>query len=643
MGIKLLLNNHQAPGDTLMMTCAVRDLKKCYPQYDIMVDTNCMHLWDYNPNLTVFDEADIDLKIGPKIATQQSHDSGLHFCNAFRVCLEYLLNLPIKQGPIKPDVHLSKWEKERPPLIEGKYWLITAGNRPPKGGHKFSSKAWPVNRWQEVVDLLPDITFVQIGTEEHFPPETRLKGENVIDYIGMTEDPETGFRDLFNLFYHCQGSVGLVSLQMHLAAAFDKPCVVIAGAREPTSWEAYPFHKYLHYQGAMRCPKGDGWQQSDTMTRACWRGDIEACTNKVNGYAKCLSMITVDDVVNAVKSYYEGGRLELGDTEQKVTPYVVKKKPVFRLLANAKCYLGGERSVVWLLKAMRDKGYATEFVPATHVCSEFKAQLDGGVTITDKVTSPCDIFMVYSNDLVYGFKEERFKVFELLKAKRKFMVLNYRIGKACEVDWASDWDGYIFLNSELRGAYLSKSPMAKTYVLPPPVDLAPFLEVRPKYNQTLHMVKHSSQGDNKHPTNTQALIDSIRKHHPSAKFSFMPAPTFLEDGVGISKFSVNQISVLEFLARGSCYWYPLPEKYLDNGPRTIIEAMAAGLPVIADCRGGALDRVTSSTGWLCSHEFCYEDVAKRLSPKLLAKKGEAARERAIKEFNPDRWVFTITD
>jgi ADP-heptose:LPS heptosyltransferase len=138
----------------------------------------------------------------------------------------------------------------RKPIIEGPYWIFIYGGEP----------GWPskqYNRWQEVINILKDdIQFVQLGVSSHPYP----KLENVIDYIGKTQDRNTGIRDLFNIFLHAQGSLGLVSMHMHLSAAFNNPCVVLAAGREPASFTQYYGHQYVHNNGALPCVE----------QKACW-------------------------------------------------------------------------------------------------------------------------------------------------------------------------------------------------------------------------------------------------------------------------------------------------------------------------------------------------------------------------------------
>lgn len=649
--IKIRIHSGLAPGDTLMCTCGVRDLHVHFgDKYAINVATNHMRIWDYNPHLSpVFKEAHIDVRVGPGIGTRGSHRSGLHYANAFRLSLESILNIKIPQGPVRADIHLSEQEKAAPPLVDGHYWILMNGRKEPGQG-KFTSKTWPWERWQEVINALPWITFVQAGS----PDDTwqGLQGDNIINLVQETFD----LRKLMKLFYHAQGSFGLISLQMHMAAAFNKPCVVIAGAREPATFEAYPDHRFLHFQGSMKCsllnkqrePVPNKWQQGGSLTWACWRDGIEACGQRTEaGYAKCLDMVQAGDVVRAIESYYEGGRL--GKPGKTASVYIAPKKPIFRMIAGARAYLGGERSVCTIMRMMEKAGYAVEFVlkPGAKMCEGFKKNI-GAAKITHKLTEPCDILMLYANDWIYELNKPAYQIFEKIQANKKLMVLNYRLGKAGQVPWTLGWNEYFFLNSSIRNQFLDKLPelystVVQTRVLAPPVILEPFLVAKPKYKQRLHLLKHSSQGDNKHPKETEELIYKIREaHSPLTVFSFMPPPSFLPDIEGVRKLHTDEISVLQFLGSGNCYWYPLKKDFNDMGPRAIVEAMAAGLPILADNRGGAKERVTEETGWLCDSFEDYPKAIAGVTVETLQQKGQAAKERAREEFDPEKWVKAIT-
>lgn len=107
-------------------------------------------------------------------------------------------------------------------------------------------------------------------------------------------------------------------------------CVVFAGGREPAQWEAYPHHQYISTNGALNCCDNGG----------CWKsrcqkvGDGDAKDEDLCLYpvpvsdnlqiAKCLSMISPDDVIRRIELYYEGGALQYngGASNSAAKPHV---------------------------------------------------------------------------------------------------------------------------------------------------------------------------------------------------------------------------------------------------------------------------------------------------------------------------------
>jgi len=119
---------------------------------------------------------------------------------------------------------------------------------------------------------------------------------------------------------------------------------VLAGGREPTHWESYPTHKYLHHVGALECcDQGGCWR-----SRAFELGDGDekdkslcvkpvSLNRKVNipntkkqvdlKIPKCLDMITHKHVIEAIESYYDGGILEYGVGWNGIQSKLNKDKP----------------------------------------------------------------------------------------------------------------------------------------------------------------------------------------------------------------------------------------------------------------------------------------------------------------------------
>lgn len=316
--IKLILRNFQSPGDIVMMTAALRDLHKTYPGWFLTdVRTSCPAIFENNPYITPLSDDDLEV-----IQIQASYDlihrsnsGAYHFIHGFIMDLEERLGIRINVTEQKGDIHISELEKSwfsQIREISGRdipYWIINAGCK-----NDFTCKLWEMARYQAVVDHFPQITFVQIGAKEH--NHLPLVGPNVINLIGKTD-----LRQLIRLVYHSAGVITPVSLPMHLAAAIEvhpryrrktRPCIVIAGGREPSSWEAYTNHLFLHTCGMLPCcdlggcwcsriePLGDG-DEKDT-TNLCRNPVVSESGQKI---PKCMDMITVDQVCQGIRDYLD--------------------------------------------------------------------------------------------------------------------------------------------------------------------------------------------------------------------------------------------------------------------------------------------------------------------------------------------------
>lgn len=287
-----------------MLTCAVRDLKLTKPDLLINVGTSASYLWDNNPYLSrEVSEKSADLVIDagyPLINRSNSHT--YHFIHGFRLDLATKLGIPIKAGPHTVDIHLSSLElvKMHPDLPE-RYWLLNAGHK-----NDFTAKMWEYSRYAEVVERLQGIvTFVQIGLDEH----THKPIPGAINMLGKTNG-----RKLIPIMYRAAGVVTGVSFPMHLStmpvvdgvSCGKRPCVCIAGAREPITWIQQPNMHALHVCGMLDCCREGGcWKSRVAPLNDGSNMDKSICANPVTGSSgqiipKCMDMISVDDVVNKI-------------------------------------------------------------------------------------------------------------------------------------------------------------------------------------------------------------------------------------------------------------------------------------------------------------------------------------------------------
>ena len=342
MSERLTIVSKQCPGDFVVMTAMLRDLHRAYPgHYQTMVKTLQDDIFLHNPYASHF-------AAGPRERSWKAQYSNLnspynihrannartHFMWGFIGDLNLYLGTKIILTEFKPDLYLTDEEK-RTPIIEKPYWLFSSG-----GKSDFPAKIWDRGNWSTVVKMLNGrVKMVQVGGGSHIHPPV----QGAIDLVSKTT-----FRELMRLIYHSEGVICAVTCFMHVAAAFNKPCVVIAGGREGWWWEAYTKenrlfnmrvgdpnwnpaspdnfvpHHYLHTIGKLECCMDKGcWNSVVTRDSGPWDGrpathyfGRKVCTNvdTVAGRKTphCLQTITPADVLLAVEWYYAQGILSWG-------------------------------------------------------------------------------------------------------------------------------------------------------------------------------------------------------------------------------------------------------------------------------------------------------------------------------------------
>ncbi len=304
----LILRNHLSPGDVLVMTAAVYALHKAHPgRFLTAVDTTAPAVWEHNPDVKQgLEDAEVVACHYP--AVHRCNQEPIHMLLGYSEFLAHALQVPVPLCINRPVVYVSDEEKgwlnqvQEQKGYAGKFWLINSGIK-----QDFRAKLWPW--YQELVDLLQgEVQFVQVGSLEHLHKPLR----GVINLIGQTDQ-----RQLVRLCYHAQGVVCGTTFLMHLAAALQKPAVVLAGGREPKSWNTYPFQTLLNNVGALSCTVKNGKPEACWKSRVVLVGDGQEQDNSLceqpvlleTPVGKCMTMIKPGTVADAVRAYYLGGVL----------------------------------------------------------------------------------------------------------------------------------------------------------------------------------------------------------------------------------------------------------------------------------------------------------------------------------------------
>jgi len=112
-----------------------------------------------------------------------------------------------------------------------------------------------------------------------------------------------------------------------------RPCVVVAGGRQPAHWAAYAHHQFLHTHGALPCcGKGGCWR-----ARTLPLGDgteldrpSQLCLDVAGDLPRCMDLITSEEVIRRIDYYFQGGILSyLRPAEARAARKAVDQSPKY--------------------------------------------------------------------------------------------------------------------------------------------------------------------------------------------------------------------------------------------------------------------------------------------------------------------------
>ncbi len=292
---RFILKNHQCPGDIMMLAACVRDIKKWNPHFEIDIRTSCDAIFEHSPYITPMSEDDPSVRVLDmhyEMIHESNQNMNNHFIHGFIFDFNQQTGSSIKLTDFKPCIHLTDEEKKNPVFDDQpkKFVVLNSG-----GKTDYKTKIWWPEAWQEVVRLCKDIQFIQVGKNDKKDTGAGkaahivLKGKNISSRID-----QTSMREMIRLIYQSVGTASVVTSVMHIAAAFGRRAVVVAGGHEPWWWERYPGHDYFHTIGQLECCKLGG----------CWKKECENKNSK-NGHQKCLELIKPLDIANAIKSWFK--------------------------------------------------------------------------------------------------------------------------------------------------------------------------------------------------------------------------------------------------------------------------------------------------------------------------------------------------
>jgi ADP-heptose:LPS heptosyltransferase len=305
---RLLLTNHQSPGDCLVMSAAIECLHRQHPgRFRTAVDSPCPAIFEHNPYV----ERPLSFEGWDRIEMEyplihRSCQEPRHFMEGYAESLGQRLGVPLRLTANRPSLYLSAEECGAVPQVQAltgrrtRYWVVVSGTKT-----DFTAKGWGRDRYQEVVDRLAGtVFFVQAGEASHLHPPLR----GVLNLVGQTDT-----RQFLRLCYHAEGGLGGTTFAQHVFAALEKPYVCILGGREPVSWVGYPRQQTFHTIGMLRCCEKQACWKSRTVPLGDGADDKHSfCEDPLPGdepVPRCMGLIRPEEVAAAVVRYYSGGAL----------------------------------------------------------------------------------------------------------------------------------------------------------------------------------------------------------------------------------------------------------------------------------------------------------------------------------------------
>lgn len=262
-----IINLFNGIGDTVLLTIAIQEIKKKYPNIKLNIITKYPELLDNIDGIfsTNCPETYWSLDFAYfKVRNDKLRDENL--------LNEFFKKIYIRVYDYSPSLVLSEKEKKDADqhLTGIKKPFITINTN-----SKERTKNWPPEYWQLVVnDLKEQYTIIQLGDQN----EPYLN--HVIRWAG-----ELSLREACAILEKASFHLGIVSFLMHVAHALNTKSIIIYGGRETPENSGY--EKNINIINPIECSP-------------CWMHTTEGEICPYNN--KCLKEITPETVLSTVKN-----------------------------------------------------------------------------------------------------------------------------------------------------------------------------------------------------------------------------------------------------------------------------------------------------------------------------------------------------
>ena len=249
------------------------------------------------------------------------------------------------------------------------------------------------------------------------------------------------------------------------------------------------------------------------------------------------------------------------------------------------------------------------------------------------------------------------------------MVFHNTEGKNVEGEWPFSWlkrwplmavhhnksqpcfyaDVDIFVSQALLDQYKNIQHRMNYRLIPPCIDLRSYQLIERKENNDRCVIgKLTSDYHTRFPPELPPILNKVNKEVPHVDFVLVGGAKYWGKAKlpSCSMPSIGSKDPAEFYRSFDIFVHMNKKGTVDSWGRVISEAMASGLPVVCQGKGGPAEQVThGETGFLCNTDDDYVKYLSMLAcdAAMRYEMGMKARDRALSEFGIERFRKETVD
>jgi glycosyltransferase involved in cell wall biosynthesis len=203
----------------------------------------------------------------------------------------------------------------------------------------------------------------------------------------------------------------------------------------------------------------------------------------------------------------------------------------------------------------------------------------------------------------------------------------------------------VFVSDSVLKYYDNVKPRMNWKLIPPCIDLSSYAAL--KRGVGLHgdrcvIGKLTSNHPTRYPPKLLDILGEVQNQVPEVEFSLIGAADHWKD-IKLNNCKTPATGSMlpqSFYNDFDIFVHKNVDECVDSWGRTVSEAMASGLPVVVENRGGPKEQVDHKvTGYLCDTDEQFIEYLAMLAkdPQLRYDIGMKAREKAMRDFGIDRF------